>query len=90
MTTCYGSLVEKRRGLTSDEKETLRRAQERLDRAERELSNAARARNDLFQRLHDVGVGAQAVADVLELHRTTVQRIMTPSPRYRATRERKT
>jgi hypothetical protein len=111
MTTCYGAgvekrqrvtpeqketlrrarerLEEKRRKLTEDEKEVLRRAQERLDRAKQELENAALDRDQLLRTLHDQGVGALAVCNELGLHRTTVQRIMTPGPHYRATRERK-
>lgn len=86
MPACYGSVMNPpkiqlgRQRLTEATRAQLRAAQDRVIAAEAELETAQKARNDLFVRLYDDGQGAGAteIGRVVDLHRTVVQRVLTP------------
>lgn len=80
---CYG-LPMTRREPTAAEAEQIRTAQRRIEQAEAEWGNAIEARDALWVALHADGVTVTGMARATEtdenkaLHRTTVQRIVTP------------
>lgn len=80
---CYG-LVMTRRDPTEAEAEQIRATQRRIEQAEAEWSAAIEARDALWMELHAENVTVTGMARATEtdenkaLHRTTVQRIVTP------------
>lgn len=93
MTACYPALVEntrrRYRKLTDEERQKVVNAHEHYEELVAASKAAKRHLDGLFTALHDDSVSPTSIADATGLHPTTVQKICTPSPNYRAKRERK-
>jgi transposase-like protein len=93
MTTCYGALVEKTRRryrkLTDAERERVLSDRQRRRAAVQEEKDSLKACHATWIELYEQGVSPTSIADAVGVHPTQVQKVCTPSPNYRATRERK-
>lgn len=93
MTTCYIPPVEKTRRsyrkLTDEERGRVVAAQARRRETARAADDALAATYATWRALYDLGVSPSSIAEAAGLHPTVVQKVCTPSPNYRAQRERK-
>lgn len=90
MNTCYGGGVTDRkrrqyRAPTDAEAAAVLAAEERRNRAIKEGDDSLSDRYDLWRELYAKGVSPTRIAELIDHHRTDVQKIVTPG-QYRARR----